>query len=142
VPVPVPVRPKGVEHAVQVAFGRVEEAVVVQRAAAAEVAPRQDDLPAGRLDRLDAGDAHAGVEVVVEGVGEEDDGPAVRFVVPPRRANHCWSVIGANVGSGRRRSMPATAVVSRASHGVWAAKLANSGNRDARWAALSMKPKT
>jgi hypothetical protein len=34
------VRPKSVEHAVQVAFGRVEEAVVVQRAAAAEVALR------------------------------------------------------------------------------------------------------
>ncbi|MFC8869781.1 hypothetical protein ACFUAC_19380 [Streptomyces sp. NPDC057148] len=67
-----------VQHAVEVAIGGGEAAVVVQGAAAADVLLGHDDAPAGCLDGFDAGDADLGVEVVVEGVGEEDDGPSGR----------------------------------------------------------------
>ena len=64
-----------VEAAAEVALREVEEAVVVERTAAADVSFGDDDLPARRLERLDRGDADVGAHVVVERVGEEDDLP-------------------------------------------------------------------
>ena len=62
----------------EVALGDVEEAVVVERATAAQVPLGHHDLPARRLDGLHASHAHIGVEVVVERVGEEHHGGPVR----------------------------------------------------------------
>ena len=60
-----------VQRLAQVALGQVEKAVVVERPAATDVPLGQDHVPAGRLERLHAGNADIGVEVVVEGVGPE-----------------------------------------------------------------------
>lgn len=57
-----------------------------------------------------------------------------------RFENHCCSVIGAKVGSGRRRSIPPTALAIRESTGVWVAKFATSGMALANRAARSMNP--
>jgi hypothetical protein len=54
-------------------FRDVQEAVVIQRASAADVTARHEHLPSGRFDGLYAGDTDIGVQVVVEGVGEQDD---------------------------------------------------------------------
>ena len=62
----------------QVVLGLVEEAVVVERAAAADVPVGHDHLPAGVLEGFDAGDADVGVQVVVERVREQHDRPSVR----------------------------------------------------------------
>ena len=88
---------QGVQHLPQVPLGRVQETVVVQRPAAAHVPVRHDDPPARGLDRLDAGHADLGVQVVVERVGEQHHRPA-GFFVPPRWRNHCCSVIGRERG--------------------------------------------
>ena len=84
---------QGVQHAVQVALGDVQEPVVVQRSAAAHVALGDHDLPARVLDRLDAGHADVGVQVVVERVGPQHDaapagvaGPAP--LLPPLLQRH------------------------------------------------------
>ena len=63
------------------------------------------------------------------------------LVVPPRRANHCCSVIGANVGNGRCRSMPATAWATAAVPGVRVSEFTSSGVLEDRRAAWSMNPK-
>src|SRR6478752_7083978 len=71
-----------VEAAPEVALGQVEEAVVVEGPPTADVALGDDDLPAGRLERLDRRDADVRVHVVVERVGEEDDLPPGRVRRP------------------------------------------------------------
>ena len=63
-----------VEDVEQQSFGAVEHAEVVERASAAEVGLGDDDRIAGGFEDFDGGLGGGGVEVVVEGVGPEEDG--------------------------------------------------------------------
>src|SRR6266516_51837 len=54
------------------------------------------------------------------------------FAVPPRCANHCWSVSGANVGTRRFCVIPAASLKACANGGVWVTKLTTQGMRVAR----------
>lgn len=63
-----------VHELVEPAFGGGDEAVVVEGASAAEVLHGDDDAEAGVFEDIDGGHEGFGHEVVVEGVGEEEDG--------------------------------------------------------------------
>ena len=65
------------QHTLEVAAGQAEEAVVVERAAAAEVARRQRDAQAGAPRAPGRRGSDVRLEVVRERVGPEDD------VAPP-----------------------------------------------------------
>ena len=65
--------PQRVEDLAQQRFRAVEHAVVVERPAAAELPRGTTTSEAGVLEHLDGGLRRAGVKVVVEGVGPEDD---------------------------------------------------------------------
>lgn len=65
-----------VEHLAKERLRLLEEAVVVERAAAAEPDAGDGDHEAGGLQHLDSGVKRPGVERVVERVGPEDDPPA------------------------------------------------------------------
>jgi len=71
-----------VEDPPEVAPREVEHPVVVQRAAAAQMLTRHHDVVPRSFEDLDGRDAHAGVEVVVERVGPQDDPRSA--VVPSR----------------------------------------------------------
>ncbi len=73
----VELRGEGVEDFEEILFGGVEEAEVVEGAAAAEVMLREGDAEAGVGEDLVGGSHGGGVEVVVEGVGPEEDVGAV-----------------------------------------------------------------
>ncbi len=62
-----------VEDVEEQGFGAVEHAEVVEGAAAAEVGLRDSDLVTGGFEDFDGGAGGGGVEVVVEGVGPEED---------------------------------------------------------------------
>jgi hypothetical protein len=64
---------KFVEDLKQERLGAVEHAEVVERAAAAEVGSRDDDAEAGRFEDFDGGLGGLRLEIVVEGVGPEED---------------------------------------------------------------------
>ena len=66
-------RGEGVEDFEEIFFGGVEHAEVVEGAAAAEVAVGEGDAEAGGGEDLVGGAQGGGVEVVVEGVGPEED---------------------------------------------------------------------
>ncbi len=55
-------------------MGAGEHAVVVERAAAAEVGFWKDDPKACGFEDFDGGDGGFGVEIVIKGVGPEEDG--------------------------------------------------------------------
>ncbi len=55
-------------------MGVGEHAVVVERAAAAEVGFWKDDPKACGFEDFDGGDGGFGVEIVIKGVGPEEDG--------------------------------------------------------------------
>ena len=52
---------------------QVQEAVVIERASAADVPFGDHDLPAGGLDRLHAGDPDICMKVIVEGIRPHHD---------------------------------------------------------------------
>ena len=88
-----------VEAAPEVALGQVEEAVVVQRPPAADVAlgDRSTCQPAASS----ASTAATPTSVcmwLLNVSGKRTTFRPAGFVVPPRCLNHCWSVSGANVG--------------------------------------------
>jgi hypothetical protein len=60
---------KFVEDLEQQRLGTVEHAVIVERASAAEVGARDDDLEAGGFEDFDGGSGGCGKEVVIESVG-------------------------------------------------------------------------
>jgi hypothetical protein len=62
-----------IEDFEQEALGAVEHAEVVERAAAAEVGLRNRDSVSGGFEDFDGGAGGGGVEIVVEGVGPEED---------------------------------------------------------------------
>ena len=62
-----------VEDFQQQAFGAVEHAEVVEGASAAEVGARDDDAESGGFEDFDGGIGGAREEIVVEGVGPEED---------------------------------------------------------------------
>ena len=62
-----------VEDVEEQGFGAVEHAEVVERASAAEVGLRDEDAVSGGLEDFDGGAGGGGEEVVVEGVGPEED---------------------------------------------------------------------
>ena len=62
------------------------------------------------------------------------------FVVPPRRANHCCNVSGANSGTSRSCVIPAASFSACANGGVWVRKLTTPGARDATRDTWSMSP--
>ena len=68
-----------VEDLEQEGLGAVEHAVVVERASAAEVGFGDDDAEAGGFEDFDGGFGDAGVEIVVESVGPEEDGRGIRY---------------------------------------------------------------
>ena len=67
------VRAHAVQDAIEVAARVVEHAEVVERPPAAEPVRRDDDLVAGGLEHVDGRHQGVGEEVIVEGVGPEDD---------------------------------------------------------------------
>ncbi len=62
-----------VEDIEQQGFGAVEHAEVVERASAAEVGLREEDVVSGGFEDFDGGAGGCRVEIVVEGVGPEED---------------------------------------------------------------------
>ena len=62
-----------VEDLEQQGFGAVEHAEVVEGASAAEVGLRQDHVVSGGFEDFDGGFGGCGMEVVVEGVGPEQN---------------------------------------------------------------------
>jgi hypothetical protein len=62
-----------VEDFEQKALGAVEHAEVVEGASAAEVGLGDQDAESGGFEDLDGGTGGVGEEVVVEGVGPEED---------------------------------------------------------------------
>lgn len=67
-----------VENFQEKRLGAVEHAVVVERAAAAEVGRGEGDAEAGGFQDFDGGDGGFGVEIVIESVGPEEDGASFR----------------------------------------------------------------
>jgi hypothetical protein len=55
-------------------LGAVEHAEVVEGAAAAEIGLGEEDAVSGGFEDFDGGAGGGGVEIVVEGVGPEEDG--------------------------------------------------------------------
>jgi hypothetical protein len=62
-----------VEDVEQKGFGAVEHAEVVERASAAEGGAGEEDAVSGGFEDFDGGAGGGGLEVVVEGVGPEED---------------------------------------------------------------------
>jgi hypothetical protein len=62
-----------VENFEEKSFGAVEHSEVVQRASAAEVGLRDSNLVAGGLEDFYGSAGGGGEEVVIEGVGPEED---------------------------------------------------------------------
>ena len=75
---------KRTEHTFEVAPREVEHPVVVERPPATELRARDRHVVAGRLQRLHRGNADLRMEVVVEGVGPEDELLARRRAFRPR----------------------------------------------------------
>jgi hypothetical protein len=63
-----------VEDVEEQRLGAVEHAEVVERASAAEVGLGEEDAVSGGFEDFDGGAGGGRVEVVVEGVGPEEDG--------------------------------------------------------------------
>ena len=102
-----------VEVPPQVALGEVEEAVVVQRPAAADVPLRDDDLPSRVLYRLDRRHADVRVEVVVERVRVEDDlAPAAGCAFRRAAGTSAGASAARTSACSRRCDMPAAALNS------------------------------
>jgi hypothetical protein len=63
----------GVENVEEQGLGAIKHAEVVERASAAERGARDEDAVSGGLEDFDGGAGRGGAEVVVEGVGPEED---------------------------------------------------------------------
>ncbi len=61
-------------------LGAVEHAVVVERAPAAEIRARDNDSEAGGFQDFDGGFGGAGVEIIIERVGPEENGRGVQVI--------------------------------------------------------------
>ena len=68
-----------IEDFEQQGLGAVEHAEVVEGAAAAEIGLRDDDAISGGFEDFDGGLGGGGEEIVVEGVGPEEDGSGLQF---------------------------------------------------------------
>jgi hypothetical protein len=64
---------ESVENVEEQGFGAIEHAEVVERASATERGAGDEDVVSGSLEDFDGGAGGGGAEVVVEGVGPEED---------------------------------------------------------------------
>ena len=135
-------RPENFKYLFKAALRAREHPLVVERPAAAQIAPGNSDAKAGALEHLDRGDRDFGLEEIGEGIGKQNYlAPRSVSRVRRRASNHERKVRRAKRGSSRSRWIPTARFTNPAKIGLCASTFARPGAICATRANSWIRPK-